>query len=317
MAILCPITSTSDSQAVTATAAKMSPSMAAGQFWLFVCTVASWIKQGAASYETAELDLSDPGTNLDTVIQAVESGPAGNDITIAAVADNDPLTKAFLDLDAVTGDIDTIIEAADGGAAGNDITITIVGDSGAAEGVTIDEVGTAVTIHFETAVSTIADLETAIGTATLIAVKTAGTGATVLDAATDECEDESLAGGLDSEGVTFEVDGTDITMHFADGESTVADFEAALEADADVSALIEIKTAGTAGNGLVVTDDDFAATNLAGGDTVVTPIASAADGSMYVPANTLITIDGTAGDSLSVIRASGDGTASLTRAKVA
>jgi hypothetical protein len=46
------------------------------------------------------------------------------------------------------------------------------------------------------------------------------------------------------------------------------------------------------------------------------PTATAADGSLYLPAGVSILLDGTAGAALSVIRASGDGTASLTRARV-
>lgn len=232
----------------------------------------------AATY--AELDLEVPATQLDTVIQAVAEGAPGSLVTIAAVADSDSLETASLDLDTVTGDLDTIIEAATAGADGNDITITVVGDSGAAEGVTIDEVGNAVTIHFEDGVSTVGDVETAIAGATLIAVRTAGTGATVLDAATDECTDESLAGGVDAEGVYFEVSGTAITCHFEDGVSTVADFEAALEADDDVSALISIKTAGTGAAVLAVADDDFSATALTGGGATTQSAPTVGDSSL-------------------------------------
>ena len=110
--------------------------------------------------------------------------------------------KASLDLDTVSADLDTIVEATSAGTAGNDITVEVVGDSPAAGGVTIDVVGNAVTIHFEDGVSTVGDVETAIaalaGADDIIAVKTAGTGATVLDAATDEVVATNLAGGLDN-----------------------------------------------------------------------------------------------------------------------
>lgn len=203
---ICPVTSTSDVQAVTATAAKFSPTMAAGQFWSFVCSVAAYISQAAAALlSVAELDLDTPSAALDTIVKARAGGAGGNSITVAAAA-----------------------------------------DSAAAEGVTIAEVGNAVTIHFEDGVSTVADVEAAIDAdSTLIMVKTAGTGATVLAGA-----------------------------------------------------------------------DAFAATALAGGGALSAPIATAADGSMYVPANTPVLIDGAGGDSLSVIRAAGDGTASLTRMRI-
>lgn len=110
--------------------------------------------------------------------------------------------KASLDLDTVSADLDTVVEATTAGTAGNAISIIVVGDSPAAGGVTIDVVGDVVTIHFEDGVSTVTDVETAIaalaGADDIIGVKTGGTGATVLDAATDEVAETSLAGGLDN-----------------------------------------------------------------------------------------------------------------------
>lgn len=47
-----------------------------------------------------------------------------------------------------------------------------------------------------------------------------------------------------------------------------------------------------------------------------TPTATAGDGSMFVPAGVQVLIDGGLGAALSVIRATADGSASLTRAKV-
>lgn len=150
-----------------------------------------------------------------TIVEAAEAyeGGAGNSITLAAAAGNlwvpgvgtltaagnaTDAVKAELDLDGVTQDLDTIVQAKLGGIAGNDITITVVGDSALAAGVTISEVGNAVTIHFEDGVSTVLDVEAAIGTdSDLIEVKTAGTAATVLDAATDECTEEALASGAE------------------------------------------------------------------------------------------------------------------------
>jgi hypothetical protein len=169
----------------------------------------------------ASLAIDGPATaTFNTIVRATDEyeGPAGNAITLAIadggtwvpnvgtltlVANVTAEVAAELDLDTVTGDLDTIIEAAAPGVEGNDITVTVVGDSAPAAGVTISEVGNLVTIHFEDGVSTVGDVEAAItAEAALIAVKTTGTGATVLDAATDECTAESLAGGL-TEGVTI------------------------------------------------------------------------------------------------------------------
>jgi hypothetical protein len=53
MALICPIPSTSDSQAVSAVAATMSPTMAAAQFYLFISSTNCYILQGAAPTATA------------------------------------------------------------------------------------------------------------------------------------------------------------------------------------------------------------------------------------------------------------------------
>ena len=76
----------------------------------------------------------------------------------------------------------------------------------------------------------------------------------------------TLADGTDGTNVTFVVTGTAVACTFAAGYSCVEDFEAALAADAAVSALMRVKTAGTSPlYQLLLTDDDFAATNLTGG----------------------------------------------------
>lgn len=46
------------------------------------------------------------------------------------------------------------------------------------------------------------------------------------------------------------------------------------------------------------------------------PVATAGDGSMFVPAGVVVSLDGGLGAKLSVIQASANGSASLTRAKV-
>jgi hypothetical protein len=68
-------------------------------------------------------------------------------------------------------------------------------------------------------------------------------------------------------------DGTDFTFTFKHNVTTVADFEAAVAALAGDDDLIAVKTAGTAGNTLVTTDDEFVATPLAGGTTEANPIS--------------------------------------------
>lgn len=93
----------------------------------------------------------------------------------------------------------------------------------------------------------------------------------------------TLADGTDGVNVEFAVDGTAISCVFSGGYTTVADFEAAIEADADVSALIAVETPGTTPlYQLVVTDDDFSATALAGGGASSASAPTLTDGSLGV-----------------------------------
>jgi hypothetical protein len=93
----------------------------------------------------------------------------------------------------------------------------------------------------------------------------------------------TLADGVDGDNVVFTVVGSAISCSFADGFSTVEDFEAAIAADAAVAALIRVKTAGTTPlYRLVVTDDDFTATNLAAGGALTSGIPTLTDATLGV-----------------------------------
>lgn len=137
----------------------------------------------------------------DTAFYANTKGPQRFTLRLLGVSGS--AVKAELDLDTPSADLDTVVRAKTAGAAGNSITVAAVGDSAPAAGVTISEAGNAVTIHFESGVSTVANVETAIGTSsTLIEVKTAGTGATVLTAGGppgDAFSATALAGGVDTD----------------------------------------------------------------------------------------------------------------------
>jgi hypothetical protein len=99
----------------------------------------------------------------------------------------------------------------------------------------------------------------------------------------------TLADGTDGTNVTFSVTGTAISCVFASTYSNVADFEAALLADTAVSALIRTKTAGTTPlYQLVVTDDDFSATNLSGGGSTASAAPTATNGELGRPAPFLV-----------------------------
>lgn len=104
---------------------------------------------------------------------------------------------------------DTVVQAMTEGVDGNIISLQLIGDSAGGAGVAIDVVysydgdgvltGIAVTIHYESGVSTVANVEAAItallGPDAVIAVKTAGTGATVLTAVGDDFVATLLTGG--------------------------------------------------------------------------------------------------------------------------
>jgi hypothetical protein len=101
-----------------------------------------------------------------------------------------------------------------------------------------------------------------------------------------------------------------IVFHFEDAVTTVTNFEDAITA----STYLAVKAAGVGANTFADPGDVMGATNLAGAvnESLVTPIATAGAGSTFVPANVIVYLDGARGDSLSVIRNTADGSASLT-----
>lgn len=105
-------------------------------------------------------------------------------------------TKATLDLDGagLTTHVDTIVRAKVGGTGGNSIRVRLVAD-GTGTGQLIDEGNNIVAFHFQTAVTTVANFETAIAGSALIEVGTAGTGANVLTSAADQIPPTFLTGG--------------------------------------------------------------------------------------------------------------------------
>lgn len=93
---------------------------------------------------------------------------------------------------------------------------------------------------------------------TVIRATSGGTGGNAITIA-------SVGDSLD--GLTLAVSGNAITIHFEDGVSTVADFEAAVAAltTSTATGLIAVDAAGSSGNVLSAPGDEFAATHLAGG----------------------------------------------------
>lgn len=117
--------------------------------------------------------------------------------------------KAEMDFGTVgSGDFDSILQAHVANDEGNSITVELIGDSAPAGGVTIDVDELVVTIHYESAVSTVGNVETAIaalaGTDDIIDTKTGGTGATVLTAPGDDSGPTNLADGDDGASDSFD-----------------------------------------------------------------------------------------------------------------
>lgn len=131
------------------------------------------------------------------------NGSADGTIAIASTTDFYPGAEAFLWCGTLaelalatkgTGALNTVVQARTRGDYGNAITVALTSRAPDAGGVIITETGNAVSISIETGVSTVANVETKIGTnSTLIQVKTTGTGATVLTVA-DIFSASALAG---------------------------------------------------------------------------------------------------------------------------
>lgn len=106
--------------------------------------------------------------------------------------------KASLDLGTVGSfALDTVVRARQPGRDGNLQSVVVTGDSAPAAGVTITDADGVTTIHYESGVSTVGNVETALAGADLIETQTAGTGATVLTSPADDITATALAGGED------------------------------------------------------------------------------------------------------------------------
>lgn len=146
---------------------------------------------------------------------------------INRVTSDNEAARASLDFATLgAAGVDTVVEARDFGS-GLGITVALVGDRTDGTEV-IEEVGTAVTIHVDDDVTTIAEMEAAIDAqSTLIQVKTPGTGATVIDTTADGFTATPLAGGdggvslvieKSIDGVNWSPVGTVDTLSFGEGQ---------------------------------------------------------------------------------------------------
>jgi hypothetical protein len=144
------------------------------------------VAAGALANADISLPLIKTGDSILGCINLTDS----TDFDLAAVAASK---------DTFGASLDTIVVATTAGDEGNDLSVALLGDSALAAGVTIVRNGDAFIIHYESGVSTVSDVETAIaalaGGNDLIGVGTPGTGATVLTAPASNCPATFLAGG--------------------------------------------------------------------------------------------------------------------------
>jgi hypothetical protein len=138
----------------------------------------------AADPKVTYASADDTKCTVDAAGLITRQAAGGVAVEVTATYESVAATKALIDRTVLQTNLDTEIEATTAGTDGNDLTLTMVGD-GVAKAGTIDRADKAFTIHFQPHVSTVTDVEALItglgGPDDLIAVKTGGTGATVLE----------------------------------------------------------------------------------------------------------------------------------------
>jgi hypothetical protein len=154
-------------------------------------TVASyWLQVGDFTLTTAIGDATHPRVDL------VEMKLEYVDTSLETRVYNQEANQATLDLDPLTANVDTIIRARAGGTGGNHVSIALVA-GGTGTG-TLTASGNALTFHFQTGVTTVANFETAVTASDLIEIDTAGTPANVLASPGDVLTATHLVGGTNS-----------------------------------------------------------------------------------------------------------------------
>lgn len=195
------------------------------------------------------------------------AGVAGNSLYARALADGS--AQAAIDMSvAGCGQLDSVIEYNTGGTGGNAWTVDTIAHGITGGGVSIieDTTNHVLTILFEDAVSTVANVETAIGLSTNFAVRTGGTGASVLAVGTDSIRGGAFSGGTAATYVEWAATNPHLTIHFTDGVSTVTAVNAAINATATNESMT---ASGGTGTDTWATADAFLATALSGGVSAV------------------------------------------------
>ena len=167
-------------------------------------------------------------SGTDLTLTANATGTAANSYKLYATADG----TAKASYTFAQTNLTTVIEAAAGhaGTAGNQIYVYTIPHTHGSGGVLISEDTTnhIVNILFEDGVSTGADVETAIGTCTLIAVKTAKSESVALTAANNTAHGCQLTGGTAATWAEWAAPRLD--LHFTDSTTTVSAARVAINA---------------------------------------------------------------------------------------
>lgn len=152
-------------------------------------TLLAYTFAGTEQWTLADGDATNPRVDLLQMKLEYET----TDSQARAIASE--AAYATLDCGAQSTNWDTVLRAKVKGRSGHNIQVRTV--SGASLSYT--ESGNLVTVQYETGVSTVADIETLIGTdSTLLEIQTAGTGANILVSPGDTFSYVALSGGADS-----------------------------------------------------------------------------------------------------------------------
>lgn len=199
----------------------------------------------AISVEYVQGSLLTPASlNLQGLLfQANEAGVSGNGISIE-FQEIILATQAK----ATIGTIDYI--ALDPGFAGNNISITLVGDTTQGNE-TVDVVGTDITIHIQSGVSTQDDVELALAMtpAATALIETVGNGEFGIEVQYAAAK-TYLTGGTDQTQPNVEVTGNAIIVRFESGITTLQQVKNFVDASADALTLISAAITGIPENAM-------------------------------------------------------------------
>jgi hypothetical protein len=168
------------------------------------------------AYATYTLAIA---AGADIVVTSDLAGTAGNALDFKATADAS--AAATFDFSTVLTQLDSVLTFGTGGTGGNDWSVSVSAGSGGGEGVNVfeDTVNKTLTIMYETGVSTVTNVATAVATTTNFTC-VGGTGANVLATPGDDLPLTSLSGGTAQEYATQGGSPVEMHLHFTAAATT-------------------------------------------------------------------------------------------------